>query len=58
MAGLNSFLKIFMPKNRIFYELFEQVASNVSKMGTVLKDVVAEPDFDKRAALINQLEDL
>lgn len=47
-----------MPKNRIFYELFEKVANNVEKMGGLLKDVVAEPDFDKRAALITQLEDL
>ena len=58
MAGLNSFLKIFMPKNRVFYELFEKVANNVEIMGSKLKDVVAEPDFDKRAALITQLEDL
>lgn len=47
-----------MPKNRIFYELFEKVAANVEKMGSLLKDVVGEPDFDKRAALISQLEDL
>jgi uncharacterized protein Yka (UPF0111/DUF47 family) len=47
-----------MPKNRIFYELFEKVATNVEKMGSLLRDVVAEPDFDKRAALITQLEDL
>ena len=58
MAGLNSFLKIFMPKNKIFYELFEKVANNVAKMGSILRDLVAEPDFDKRAALIAQLEDL
>ncbi|HNR16136.1 MAG TPA: DUF47 family protein [Chitinophagaceae bacterium] len=58
MAGLNSFLKIFMPKNKVFYELFEKVADNVSKMGSLLKDVVAEPDFDKRASIINQIEDL
>ena len=56
--ALQSFLKIFMPKNRIFYELFEKVANNVEKMGSILKAVVAEPDFDKRAALITQLEDL
>ena len=56
--ALQSFLKIFMPKNRIFYELFENVANNVEKMGSVLKNVVAEPDFDKRATLITQLEDL
>jgi predicted phosphate transport protein (TIGR00153 family) len=56
--ALQSFLKIFMPKNRVFYELFEKVADNVAKMGTLLRDVVAQPDFDKRAALIVQLEDL
>jgi uncharacterized protein Yka (UPF0111/DUF47 family) len=54
----NSFLKIFMPKNRIFFELFEKVADNVATMGSILKDIVAEPDFDKRAALISQEEDL
>ena len=58
MAGLNSILKIFMPKNTVFYELFEKVAENVSIMGTQLKAVVAEPDFDRRAALITQIEDL
>ncbi len=56
--ALNSFLKIFMPKNRIFYELFEKVADNVAKMGSLLKDVIEEPDFDKRGAIINQIEDL
>lgn len=56
--GLNSFLKIFMPKNKIFYELFEKVAENAAKMGTLLRDIVAEPDFDKRAAIIIQVEDL
>jgi uncharacterized protein Yka (UPF0111/DUF47 family) len=54
----NSFLKIFMPKNRVFFELFEKVADNVAKMGSILNDIVAEPDFDKRAALISQEEDL
>lgn len=54
----NSFLKIFMPKNRVFFELFEKVADNVAKMGSILKDIVAEPDFDKRASLISQQEDL
>ena len=47
-----------MIKNKIFYELFEKAATNVEKMGSLLKDVVGEPDFDKRAVLIGQLEDL
>lgn len=56
--GLNSFLKIFMPKNKIFFELFEQVADNVATMGGIMKKVVAEIDFDKRAVLIKMIEDL
>jgi uncharacterized protein Yka (UPF0111/DUF47 family) len=47
-----------MPKDRVFYTLFEQVADTMSKMGKVLKEVVKEPDFDKRAGLISQIEDL
>src|SRR5688500_16480237 len=56
--ALNSFLKIFMPKNKVFYELFEQVANNVAIMGALLKTIVGETDFDKRATLISQMEDL
>lgn len=56
--GLNSIMKIFVPKNKIFYDLFEKVAGNSSTMGKKLKVLVAEPDFDKRAAIITQIEDL
>lgn len=56
--ALTSFMKIFMPKDRVFYSLFEEVAGNVRKMGNTLKQVVSEPDFDKRAALISKVEDL
>lgn len=58
MAGLNDFLKIFIPQNTVFFELFEKVAENLGHMGTQLKAVIAEPDFDKRAALISSIEDL
>ncbi|MDI9365197.1 MAG: DUF47 family protein [Flavobacterium sp.] len=56
--GLNSIGKLFMPKNKVFYELFEQVADTVYDMGVQLKKVVSEPDRDKRAPLIKQVEDL
>ncbi|WP_315820144.1 DUF47 domain-containing protein [Paraflavitalea speifideaquila] len=51
-------MKIFMPKDKIFYTLFEQVAVTVAQMGKLMKDVVTEPDFDKRAAIIAQIEDM
>jgi len=56
--ALNSIMKFFMPKDKVFYSLFEQVADNVERMGALLKDVVAEPSFDKRTGLIAQIEDL
>lgn len=56
--ALNSILKIFLPKDRVFYDLFEKVAANAALMGNILKDLVAEPDFDKRASLTTQIEDL
>ena len=51
-------MKIFVPKNKVFYDLFENVANNSALMGKKLKELIAEPDFDKRAAFINQIEDL
>ena len=51
-------MKIFMPKDRIFSTLFEQVADTMALMGKMMKEVVKEPDFDKRTALISRIEDL
>jgi predicted phosphate transport protein (TIGR00153 family) len=49
-------LKIFMPKDRVFYSLFEEIANTVAAMGTNLKKVVWEPDFNKRASHVSELE--
>lgn len=56
--GLNSIMKVFMPKDKIFFSLFEQVGETVAKMGKLMREVAYEPDFDKRAILIGQAEDL
>lgn len=58
MSGINSILKIFLPKDRVFYQLFEVVAAELVKMGEALKEVVHEPDFEKRAVLIKKIEDM
>jgi uncharacterized protein len=54
----NSFLKIFLPKDRVFYSLFEQVSDRVLEMAILLRDVVDEPEFNKRTVLIAKIEDL
>ena len=56
MKGFNAFVQLFLPKDKVFYSLFEEVADCVGRMGELLKAVVSEPDYDKRAALILQLE--
>lgn len=56
--SLNTILKIFLPKDRVFYQLFENVAEELVKMGSKLKEVVSEPDFEKRAKLIKEIEDM
>lgn len=56
--GINNFGRIFMPKNKIFYELFEDVAITVGQMGALIKQVVNETDKNKRSSLISQIEDL
>lgn len=55
---LNSILKIFLPKDRVFFQLFESVSEELVKMGEKLKEIVNEPDFDKRAKLIQEVEDM
>lgn len=56
--AFNSILKIFLPKDRVFYNLFESVADELVKMGDKLKEIVVEPDFEKRAKLIKEAEDM
>lgn len=55
---LNNFGNLFMPKNKVFYELFEGVAEKVLEMAQKLKEMVSEPDHNKRAAVLAQIEDL
>lgn len=51
-----NFLKIFTPKDRVFYSLFEEIANTVAKMGDTLKQLVYETEVEKRSALVSQLE--
>ena len=58
MAGLNNILKIFLPKDKVFYQLFENVSEVLVKMGNKLRDIIHEPDFEKRGQLIKEVEDM
>lgn len=54
--GLNSFVKLFTPKDKIFYSLFEEVASNLVAMGHVLNNAMNEEDKSKRDQLLKSLD--
>ncbi len=56
--AINSILKFFLPKDKVFFHLFESVAETVVQMAGKLKEVVHEKDFEKREILIKEIEDL
>ena len=55
MAGILSY---FLPKDKVFYSLFEQASDNLEKIAQNLLQVVHEPDFNKRGVLIKGMEDI
>ena len=55
--GFNAIVKLFLPKDRVFYTLFEQVADNLAEMGDIFKRAIEEPDASKRLELFRKLED-
>jgi uncharacterized protein len=58
MSVINSFMKFFLPKDRIFYQLFEEVSVTSLEMSLLLKKMVNEREFDVRAEVLRQIEDL
>jgi len=56
--AFTSFMKLFSPKDKVFYGLFEEVANNGAKMAQQLTAFVSESDYNKRAALMQPIEDL
>lgn len=54
----NSILKFFLPKDKIFFNLFESVAENVLKMATKLNELVNETDPEKRTVITKDIADL
>lgn len=54
----NTFFKMFLPKDRIFFTLFENMAEVVGKMAAQLQLMVNESDEDKRAEISAIIENL
>jgi len=55
--GFASIMKIFLPKDRVFYGLFEEVSSNLTQMSDIFNKAVAEKDVTSRNNLLKSLEE-
>ncbi len=58
MSAFNSIMKIFLPKDRVFYQLFAEVSITSLEMAVLLKKMVNEPVFEIREQILSQIEDL
>lgn len=54
--GINSFVKFFTPKDRIFYSIFEEVADNLAEMSLIFMNGIHENDNNKREQMLSSLE--
>ena len=55
MAG---FLSYFLPKDKVFYNLFEDASNNLQLIAEKLVQVVHESDYNKRDELIREMENI
>lgn len=56
--SLNNLFQYFIPKDKKFFPLFEQAASNLIDLGNSLKEVVNTDDLSRRKELYKQIEEL
>lgn len=56
--GLNSIIKIFLPKDKVFYSIFEQMGANLIEMGAAFRAAIEEENPTKRIQMLRALEDL
>lgn len=55
--SLNSFVKFFTPKDRVFYSLFEEVADNLAQMSRIFKEAISHADGKQRDLMLASLEE-
>jgi len=56
--GFNSFIKAFLPKDKVFYSIFEQVGANLKEMGAAFRAAIEEENPTKRVQMLRALEDM
>lgn len=56
--GFNQIVKAFMPQDKVFYSIFEDVGSNLIKMATIYKEALNDPSIQSRNTKLLGLEQL
>lgn len=55
--SINNIIRIFLPKDKVFYDIFENIVANLKEMGSTLKKALNEDDPTKRRNLLEALEE-
>ncbi len=56
--SLNSIFQYFVPKDKKFFPLFEQMSNNLVQMSKILVEAVDTDDLEARAKLYRSIEDM
>ena len=56
--SFDSILKLFLPKDKVFYSLFEEVSTTLVQMGTIFKKALDEKDLTRRDEMLRTLEEM
>ena len=51
--ALGSIMNLFVPKNKVFFTLFENLTETTLKMSDIFVNCINEKDLSKRSDLIN-----
>lgn len=54
--GFNQFIKFFLPQDKVFYSIFEDVGVNLIKMATLFKEALNTPSIKERNNKLLSLE--
>ena len=55
--SFDSVLKFFLPRDRVFYGLFEEVSASLVQMGDTFTKALQEEDLSKRDVILRTLEE-
>lgn len=56
--AISNFFNSFSTRNKVFYNLFEEMVDNIITMNKIFIDAISQQDMQKRAEIIREIKDL